>query len=74
MLDFTRVQNGEITVNEPCAGLTLAELRRLADEIESAMLDLIAGSFHDDSHLGQIAELVRQARAARSSAWSPVSC
>ena len=74
MLDFTRVQNGEITVNEPCAGLTLVELRRLADEIVSAMLDLIAGLFDDDSHLGQIAEPVRQAGVARSSAWSPMSC
>ena len=43
MLDFTRVYNKEITVNELCASLTLADLRRLTDEMVNTLLDLIAG-------------------------------
>ncbi len=43
MLDFARVHNKEITVNELCAGLTPADLRHLTDEMVNAMLGLIAG-------------------------------
>jgi hypothetical protein len=43
MLDFTRVRNKELTVNEFCASLTRADLRRLTVEMVDAMLGLIAG-------------------------------
>jgi hypothetical protein len=43
MLDFTRVRNREITVNELCVGLTPADLRGLSDEMMDVMLGLIAG-------------------------------
>lgn len=43
MFDFTRVYNKEITVNELCAGLAPADLRRLTDEMVDTMLGLIAG-------------------------------
>jgi hypothetical protein len=43
MLDFTRVHNKEITVNELCAVLAPADLRRLTDEMVDTMLGLIAG-------------------------------
>ena len=43
MLDFTRVQNKEITVNELSAGLTQADLHRLTDEMVNAMVGLIGG-------------------------------
>jgi hypothetical protein len=43
MLDFTRVRNKEITVNELCASLTRADLRHLTVEMVDAILGLIAG-------------------------------
>ena len=77
MLNFVLVRAKEITLQELTADLTVTELRRLTDEMVNAMLSLIAGCtdaalfayelFHDDSHLGQIAEIVRQAKVARIS-------
>ena len=42
MLDFTRVDNKEITVNDLTAGLNPADLRRLTDEMVDTILRLIA--------------------------------
>jgi hypothetical protein len=43
MLDFTRVRNGEMTVNELSAGLMPTDLRDLTDEMVDTMLGEIAG-------------------------------
>ena len=48
MLDFTRVHNKEITVNELCADLTLADLHHLTDEMVDTMLELIEGCTEAD--------------------------
>lgn len=42
MLDFTRVRRKEITLPELTAGLTVADLRRLTDEMIDTQLGLIA--------------------------------
>lgn len=41
MLDFTPVRNREMTMNELAAGLTVANLRQLTNEMVDAMLDMI---------------------------------
>ena len=43
MLDFTAVRDKEITIDQLCAELTLADLHQLTDEMIDAMLDLIDG-------------------------------
>jgi len=43
MLNFTPVRAKEITLQELCAGLTIADLRRLTDEMVNTMQGLIAG-------------------------------
>ena len=43
MLNFDLVRKKEITIAQLCAELTLADLRRLTDEMIDAMLDLTAG-------------------------------
>ena len=43
MLNFDPVSKNEITIDQLCATLTLADLRQLTDEMIDAMLTLIAG-------------------------------
>ncbi len=43
MLNFDPVSKEEITIDQLCAMLTVADLRQLTDEMIDAMLDLIAG-------------------------------
>jgi hypothetical protein len=43
MLDFTPVQRAEMTIDDLCAPLTVADLRRLTEEMIDTMLGLIAG-------------------------------
>ena len=42
MLDFTSLQNKKTRISDLAAGLTVADLRRLTDEMVDTMLDLIA--------------------------------
>ncbi|GAB4158082.1 MAG: DinB family protein [Candidatus Promineifilaceae bacterium] len=48
MLDFTAVRDGEMTMDELIAGLTVADLRRLTDEMVDRMLALIADCTDED--------------------------
>ena len=43
MLNFDSVSKKEITIDQLCATLTLADLRQLTDEMIDVMLDLITG-------------------------------
>jgi len=48
MLDFARVRAKEISIQELCAGLTPADLRRLTNEMIDHQLALIAGCVDAD--------------------------
>jgi len=48
MLDFTRVRNGEITMKELTAELTVDDLRQLTNEMIDRQLALIADCMDDD--------------------------
>ncbi len=48
MLNFNRVRNKEITIDQLCAGLQVDDLRRLTNAMIDTMLGLIAGCTDDD--------------------------
>lgn len=48
MLDFTPVRHKEITLEDLCRGLTVADLHRLTDEMIDTQLALIADALDDD--------------------------
>jgi hypothetical protein len=44
MLDFGTVRGGEITLDEPAAGLACEDLNDLTDEMVDMILDVIAAA------------------------------
>jgi hypothetical protein len=65
MLNFQAIRDKEMTLADLVAGLTCDELGPLTDEMIDTMLGLIAECMDEEAHLGQIGDIVQQARAAR---------